>query len=175
MSEKIKDFCELIVEDYTDYLYNFFNVIHRGELNTFPWCCHASANLIASYLKVHFDDSFVHKKMPAHGVSIGRDGYVDFTEFQFHLTAEQKHKFKMTTKAFTKDEIITLVRSQPIFYSNETIDYQIVNTSSFGECPLFGVEFAKKIKNPQTLGGFIEYVENAVETVGERVVNAGAY
>lgn len=124
---------------------------------------------------MHFDDSFVHKKMPVHGVSIGRDGYVDFTDFQFYLTAEQKNKFKMTTSAFTKDEIYTLVRSQPIFYSNETVDYQIVSTSPFGECPLFGVEFAKNIKHPHTLDGFIEYVENAIEKVGEGVVNAGAY
>lgn len=175
MSEKIRGFCELIAEDYTYYLYHFFNVVHRGELNTFPWCCHASANLISSYLKVHFDDSFVHKKMPAHGVSIGCTGYVDFTEFQFQLTTEQKHNFNMTTKAFTKDEISKLVRSQPIFYSNETTDYQIFNTSLFEECPLFGIEFAKKIKNPQTLDGFMEYVENAIEKVGERVVNAGAY
>ncbi|MCM3707374.1 hypothetical protein M3205_16810 [Cytobacillus firmus] len=175
MSEKIRGFCELIAEDYTYYLYNFFNVIHKGKINTFPWCCHASANLIASYLKVHFDESFVHKKMPGHGVSVGRGGYVDFTEFQFNLTAEQKHKFKMTTKAFTKNEVYTLIKRQPIFYSNETIDYQIVNTSSFGECTLFGVEFAKKIKNPQTLDGFMEYVEKSIEKVGERVVNAGVY
>ncbi|WP_141541146.1 hypothetical protein [Bacillus thuringiensis] len=174
MMDRIKNFCNLIGEEYVYYLYEYFNIENSGELNQFPWCCHASANLIASYLFVHFDKNFVHKKFPAHGVTMNKECVIDFTDFQFYLDEDLKRKFHDFERLFTKEEIYSLVQSQPIIHEKNSNDF-LVYDSSPHICTLYGIEFAKKIKNPETLEGFMQYVKSAIKTVGTKVVNAGLY
>lgn len=173
--KEIEDFCRLIAKEYTYYLYEYFNIKHGRELNAFPWCCHASANLTASYFSVHFDSSFTHKKLPSHGVAISKDCVVDFTEFQFYLKEEEKKRFKDITQPFTKDEIFDFVQRKPIYEDKESDSFLVTNTFQT-DCPLFGVNYAKQTKkDPKTLGEFMDYVERAIKYVGDKVVHNGFY
>ncbi|MEC1157777.1 MULTISPECIES: hypothetical protein [Cytobacillus] len=171
--ETIKEFCDSVGKEYTYYLYQYFNIQNKGKLNRFPWCCHASSNLIASYLSVHYDKSIVHKKTPAHGVALGEDCVVDFTEFQFRLTKEEKERFYDSSNPYKKEEIYALLNREPVYQNSDSASFIVAN--SFGNCPLFGVKYAKKIEDPKTLNGFMQYVKLAIKDVGEKVVNAGLY
>lgn len=183
MPMDIEEFCQLISKEYTYYLYEYFN-IKKGTKgnNEFPFCCHASSNLIASYLHEHFDKSFIHKKMPAHGVAISDSCIVDFTEFQFRLKDEAfteiAERLKDPSRPFSKAEIYNLVQLEPIYQTSESAHFRVCYDFPLRErdkCELFALEYAKMIENPYTLEGFMKYVEIAIEGVGYKVVAAGYY
>ncbi|MCU4923932.1 hypothetical protein OCF68_24425 [Bacillus cereus] len=172
--DRIKNFCEIVGEEYAYYLYQYFNIENNSKLNTFPWCCHTSANLFASYLFVHFDNNFVHKKSARHGVTMNKEFVIDFTEFQFYLNEEEKRKFYNSERLFTKKEIYSMVQSNPIIQEKNSPAFCVYDSSP-QICALYGIEFAKKIENPKTLEGFMQYVKSAIKIVGTKVVNAGLY
>lgn len=94
LSLKIEKFCKLIGDEYSYFLYE--------NEEDYPFCCHTSANLLSSYLSVHFDKGVTHEKLPAHGCSMGKDYIVDFTYFQFSLNDKEKKFFKRESLCIQK-------------------------------------------------------------------------
>ncbi|MEM5673139.1 hypothetical protein AAHB54_25870 [Bacillus cereus] len=105
---------------------------------------------------------------------MNKECVIDFTYFQFDLDKDMKRKFQDSERIFTKEDIYSMVQSQPIIKEKNSNDF-LVYDSSPHICTLYGIEFAKKIKNPETLEGFMQYVKSAIKTVGTKVVNVGAY
>ncbi|MGR5983907.1 hypothetical protein ACT7CN_26235 [Bacillus cereus] len=105
---------------------------------------------------------------------MNKEFVIDFTEFQFYLNEEEKRKFYNSEQLFTKKEIYSMVQSQPIIQEKNSPAFCLYDSSP-QICALYGIEFAKKIENPETLEGFMQYVKSAIKMVGTKVVNAGLY
>lgn len=171
MSKQLKEFCKLIGKEYSHFLYQ--------NDEEYPFCCHTSANLISSYLSVHFDESFIHRKLPSHGVSMGNDCVIDFTDFQNDLSDEEKDNFRKRNLVLSKDQLYQMVKRKPIYETKESTTFQVF-TGEDGECGLFTCklycqDYASKIRNPYTLEGFMQYIEEAFKYCKKEVTSDGLY
>lgn len=172
---EVKEFCEIVKNEYLFYLYKHQTV--------FPYCCHTSANLISSYLTVHFSDLYEHRicTKKVHGWTANEKLMIDFTGFQFFISETVKEKFRNQTKPIKKTEFYEIIDNytniSPVFSDKNTIYYKNWNEHSdlTSTSRLYGIEFAKKVKNPFTLDGFMDYVHDALNEVDKSIVSDGLY
>lgn len=171
----IKEFCDMVEKEYLYYLYK--------EKIVFPYCCHTSANLIASYLTVHFDKLYEHRvcTKKIHGWTANEELMIDFTGFQFFISHKFKEKFRNQNKNITESEFYDIIdfykNSSPLIADNSTDHFKSWNKDieSFKTCELYGIEFAKKTREPMTIEGFMNYVEIALEEVDMKIVRDKLY
>lgn len=171
---EILEFCKLIQKEYLFYLYKHKIV--------FPYCCHTSANLIASYFHVHFDEKYEHKvcEKRRHGWAANNDQMIDFTGFQFFISDAIEEQFRNQAKNIKRDEFVEIIdlytSMSPILCEQSTEHFNSFNNfGSITNSELYGIEIAKQTNDPFTLGGFMNYVEQALELVDEKVVKSGLY
>jgi len=171
MSRELQEFCELIGKEYSYFLYK--------NDESYPFNCHTSANLISSFISVYYEGDFTHRKLPAHGVSMGNDCVIDFTEFQFELSEAEKCKLKDSQQILSKEQLYKLVKKKPIYESKESRLFQLY--TGFHEkggltiCELYCKDYAQRISNPYTLEGFMQYVEKAFKFCKTKVTRNGLY
>jgi len=162
----------MIEKDYTYYLYKMDP--------HFPFNCHTSANLISSYLSTHFNEKFVHRtqknKWVFHGWTKGENLCVDFVAIQFSINCSDKVKLMHPSKSLSENEVFDIIqkykKNDPIIvyedmdsrYDNNGFDHLDIE-------PLYGLDYARKISNPYTTEGFMEYVNIAIEEVRKNVEN----
>ncbi|MFJ7699985.1 hypothetical protein [Lysinibacillus fusiformis] len=167
----IEDFCELIEKEYYYFMYK--------SKRLFPYNCHTSANVISSYLSIHFDNSFVHRTFQGsgsrgrfHGWSKGENICVDFTCIQSGIG---KYEDILTNpkKNLSKDDVFDIVqeiRKEHPYLG--IIDEDLDEWYSHGFLSienLHGLEYAKKVKKPYTINGFMNYLEEAYDEVDQKV------
>ncbi|NTY09092.1 hypothetical protein EXW93_05720 [Exiguobacterium sp. JMULE1] len=164
MSEE--EFCRMIEKDYIYYMYK----AKRG----YPFDCHTSANLISSYLTVHFNKKFIHRTFKfrefIHGWTKGENICIDFTGIQFNLGPDRE-KFINLSKSLNKDEVFEITQKHRIenpLTSSEDMD-DLYYPGEFGNEPLYGLEYAKKVNNPYHIDSFMAYVKEAYEEVNRKV------
>lgn len=159
--------------EYVYYLYK------KNE--DFPHCCHTSSNIIASYLSVHFNETFKHMKYFRHGWTANEECLVDFTGFQFQITKDDMKKLKDPDKLMTIKDVYEIVKQNqvtyPLFVKSDSKHFEIMywDNPKPQVCELYGLKFARKIENPYTLSGFMKYVKSALKKVDKLVINAGLY
>lgn len=172
----LKKFCELIKVEYCWFLYNYTkpNTNKRNpEYLEFPFCCHLSANLIASYLSVHVDSYFKHNKLInvryPHSWSSNEKIIIDFTIFQVSLNTEERKLF-IDHIITNKEEFIRLINKyDDIFYEKENYDYYKLDFQ-YEECQLYGVKYAENIrKDPLSVESFMEYIKSAIGDVSSNI------
>ncbi|HBJ1653071.1 hypothetical protein [Clostridium botulinum] len=174
MIKDIEAFCKVIEKEYIYYLYK--------NNESFPNCCQTSANLIASYLYVHYDNTFKHKKLINHGWTGNDECMIDFTGSQFSIPLEMKNKLRYSNKLFNQEDIYNIVKKSqeeyPVFATSKSYYYNSWNNWEKIKpeiCDLYGVEFAKEIQEPYTLSGFMQYVQNALNVIDKKVISARIY
>lgn len=141
----------------------------------FPFCCHLSANLISSYLNVHFDTSFKHREyrnpFTMHGWSENSNEVIDFTGIQKVLSVEERDVFENKDLILSLDEFKILVEGirdkHPIFQNKGDNEFEGFGVSVDNE--LYGVEIAKRYEKPYELDSFMKYVNEALPIVNKHV------
>lgn len=163
----IRSFCESIKKDYLYFLYK--------NNDDFPYCCHVSANLLASYLAAHFDKDSLHcrfsNQFKIHGWTESGGLKIDFTGFQFSMIdkkdVELLHK---KPKTLSKDDLYAII--EQYCYENPFIE-EVFDVSWAGNLKkddiLYGVKFAKEVarefNDPRTLQAFMRYLETSYKEI----------
>lgn len=172
MLKEVVKFLEDIKNDYGWFLYSYDfqqkeNIGYRPI--GYPACCLLSAQLISSFLYVHFskDTKCIYdiiltgngKYGFGHAWSTFNSEIVDFTHFQFEGYREL---LKSDTK-ISREEFEDVMNKISIFYTKENHKYAKFEGSKmddFQEQSLLAVDYAKKY-NP-TKEGFMEYLSEAI-------------
>lgn len=178
---RVEEFINLVAKDYIYYLYKKFE--------DFPYCCHLAANQIASYLYVHFDDTFQHRHKIVglqgnHGWTSNEKFMIDFTGWQLNnLSIELKNVLKSEDKSLKKAELNKIIQNKMvnefklIKYAYDE-EYQFYNSNIISELQtskLYGRDYAKYIVNPSTKEGFMSYVKISFKHIKTTTENAGLY
>lgn len=164
-----EDFCRMIEKDYIYYMYK----AERG----YPFNCHTSANLISSYLSVHFNKNFIHRtqknKSRFHGWTKGGNICIDFTGIQFGL-GPNREKLMNPLKSLSKNKVFEITQKHrndyPIIVNGNMDDwYAADRNDKLGTEQLHGLEYARKVDNPYSIEGFMDYIKEAFEEVDKKV------
>lgn len=162
----VEHFCRMIEKDYIYFMYK----ANRG----FPFDCHTSANIISSYLTIHFKEKFEHRTsknaVKFHGWSKGENLCIDFTWIQYGGD-ELKEIFVGSRKALSKEEVYKITqkfRDEYPVTTKENLDEWHWH-GKLGTEELHGIQIAQRIKAPFTIDGFMKYVKEAYEEVDKKV------
>ncbi|MFJ7665608.1 hypothetical protein ACIQXI_00785 [Lysinibacillus sp. NPDC097195] len=165
----VEEFCELIEKEYYYFMY-------KGK-RLFPFNCHTSANVISSYLSVHFDNSFVHRTFrngaTFHGWSKSDNICVDFTCIQSGI-GSYEHILTNPAKNLSKDDVFNIIQEIRKEHSylgiiDKDLDRWYSWCGVLDIEDLHGLEHAKKVENPFTINGFMSYVKDAYDEVDHKV------
>lgn len=165
-----EEFCRMIEKDYIYYMYK----TDRG----YPFNCHTSANLISSYLSIHFNENFIHRiqknRNCFHGWTKGKSVCIDFVGIQFSLDSSDKEKLTYYPKSLSKDEVFDITQKHRKRYPivvNKDMDvlYDADGIDMLGTEILHGLEYARNIDNPYSIESFMEYIKEAFEEVDKKV------
>ena len=111
MDDKVRDFCEDVRKLYWKYLYS--------KNIDFPACCRVSAVLVTAYLQDCFTEEeyqccFANKKFSFPGFTkrVSDQIIIDFTDFQFDIDDDTKHK--MMQHNYNEEKMISLIEKYPV-------------------------------------------------------------
>ncbi|WP_445506782.1 hypothetical protein [Niallia sp. 03190] len=176
------EFSEMIEWDYMYFLYMYcINELNKNNPINFPYCCHLSANLIASYLSVHFDSTFKHKEyrnwVHIHGWTESPNEMIDFTSFHNEIPHDAAEKIRDSKNILSYQEFKELVQSirknYPIIQPLGEYDWFVDNgVGEYNDIKLYGIEFAKRISKPYEVKEFLKYVEEALPYIEKKVKNS---
>lgn len=170
MRNEVVDFLEDIKNEYGWFLYSYdFKENSTYKSINYPACCLLSAQLISSFLYVHFSKN---TKCIYDVISNGKGGYgyghawstfdteiIDFTHFQFEECSKPlKSESKISRQEFEK-----IMNQVNIFYKKENHNYAPYESSElddFQEQRLLAIEYAQKFNS--TKNGFMEYLKKAI-------------
>lgn len=170
--KEVVNFLEDIKNDYGWFLYSY-DFQEKENIGFrcigYPSCCLLSAQLISSFLYVHFskETKCIYDVIL---IGNGRYGYghawstfnaeiVDFTHFQFEFCS---NPLKSDTK-ISRQEFEQIMNQISIFYTKDNhkyAQYEGSKIDDFQEQSLLAVDYAKKY-NP-TEEGFMEYLSEAI-------------
>lgn len=170
--KEVVNFLEDIKNDYGWFLYSYdFQEKEKNGHRSiqYPACCLLSAQLISSFLYVHFSKN---TKCIYDVISVGngRYGYghawsifnaeiVDFTHFQFEVCS---NPLKSDTK-ISRQEFEQIMNKISIFYTKENHSYAKFEGNEiddFQEQSLLAVDYAQKYNS--TKEGFMQYLLEAI-------------
>jgi|GEM_PF-5562045 len=170
LSSEVVNFLEDIKNDYGWFLYSYdFKDNTVSRCIQYPACCLLSAQLISSFLYVHFskDTKCIYDVISngkgygyGHAWSTFNSEIVDFTHFQFEECSEP---LKSRTK-ISRQQFEHIMNQISIFYTKENHNYAPFEGEKihhFQEQSLLAVDYAKKY-NP-TKEGFMEYLSEAIQ------------
>lgn len=171
MDEMGKKFLEEIKMDFCWYLYSIdFNKSTDDFINreiNFPYCCLLSAQLISSFLYVHFSqevscvyDVIANGRGFGHAWSEIHNEIIDYTLIQFDDCGKELKGNDMVTR----ERFNQIIENIEIFHCKAEHKYAKYEGKSdlddFRVQDLLAVEYAKKYS--LTKDGFMKYLEEAV-------------
>src|SRR5690606_9093338 len=105
-----------------------------------------------------------------HGWTKGENICIDFTGIQFGLGSDRE-KLTNPSRSLSKDKVFEITQEHrikyPIIASENMDDWYEIN--QLGTEQLHGLEYARKVYNPYSIEGFMEYIKEAFEEVDKKV------
>jgi len=175
----IKDIQSYFKEVLPDYIHT----LYRADID-FPYCCHVSANIVSSFLKVHHDETTKHlwyqTAYSSHGLTINDNELIDITHVQFNIDEEVMDIIRAKNLRLSKEELFQKISP---FYEDEFDIYHTPDSKNYSsldwilsdfpnkECTLHGVDAAKQIINPYDTNEFIGYAEDVINYTANKIIH----
>lgn len=173
--DRLVSFLEDVKLDFDWALFSCRYYDEYGEIQQvqFPFCCHLSAQLIASFLAAHgYDAQCIFATPPNHYWCECNGLIIDYTDFQFDSKFIANEKELLKNGFLERDQFDLLIRKYPIFYSANPYNdnphtHRIMGFVSFKSKELLMVNEARQYDF--TKHGFLIYVSDYASSLQKKL------